>query len=308
MKKLGVALLTLLITMCVSTSAFAQSFTPSISYKNDVAVIGGQTTADGYSSYIEYISEDDDCAVDVVITPYINKDHIKDTFTGVKNEESIAELEEAYESITGQNEVTDFAPALIGKGLPFDIEDTCMVVSNVFDVSTYHDGPHDDSVDHRRVYNLKIGADSLEYFMYLLHYNAQEKTWEIVHDAHVSGKNRDTLTFSFDCCSPFAIITCGAKGNCQYDYACAINAGGDDYKFPVTGVNSKNNSNNCNCLLHFGGHCYCYIILVLLIISLIFNVYYILKRKEDDRLEELEEKVNRLENLRDNAIDNNEKE
>ena len=183
-----------------------------------------------------------------------------------------------------------------------------MVVSNLFDVSTYHspDG-HNETVDHRKVYNLKVGADALEYFMYLIHYDAEKDIWEIVPGAYVSGENRDILTFSYDCCSPFAIITCGVKGNCQFDYACAINASGDDYKFPVTGVvgNNANNNGSCNCLLHLGGHCYCYIVLILLVISLIFNVYFILKSREEDRLDEIEDRLNRLENLRNNIVNRN---
>ena len=306
MKKISITLLTLLILVGTTTSIFADPtnspFTPSVETKEDVKIPDGIDYK--HSSYIQYKSDEDECMVDVVVTPFSHRDEIANPFNDELNLQSQAELQEAYESIKSKEEVVEFAPVLKGRGKEFSILDECMVVSTLFDVSTYHEGEHDPHADHRKVYNLKVGADSLKYFMFLLHYDAETDKWEVVPGAQVTGKNKDTLTFSYHCCSPFAIITCGAEGNCQNEY-CALGPDGKPYDNPTTGVNDPN-AGKCNCLLHFGGHCYCYIPIILLVISLIANVYFILKNKQDEnRADEIEERLNRLERSRD--IDINKK-
>lgn len=256
-------LLAIFILFGICCGISADTTTPSVSYKSDVTIIGGET--DGKSQYLEYVA-DDGCDVNLVLTPYSFKDNIE-------NEQSKKEIEIAYKQVTEADEVTDFAPVLRGFGGNFGIEDTCMIVTNVFDITTYvheHDS-HDESYNHKKIYNIQMTTDSLKYFMCLLHYDYETDKWERVPDAKVTGENNDTLTFSFDECSPFAIVSCGAEGNCQLGYrGVSDTSAGKDYV-----------GSNCMCLLHFNGVCYCWILIVALVISLIFNVFFILKSKQD---------------------------
>lgn len=263
-KKLSITLLSLFTIVCMCFGVTADTTTPSVSYKADIGIIGGET--DGKSDFIEYEAEDG-CEVNIVLTPYSFRENIE-------SEESKKEMEVAYKQVSEAEEVTDFAPVLKGYGMNFGIEDTCMLVSNIFDITTYvHEhGTHDESYNHKRLYNIQMTADSLKYFMALMHYDYDTDTWEIVPDAHVTGNNQDILTFTFDECSPFAIISCGAEGNCQLGYkGVKDTSAGKDYVAP-----------SCHCLLHINGVCYCWILIILLVLSLIVNVYFVLKKRQDE--------------------------
>lgn len=250
-KKVVVTLLTVFMLFSLCFSVNAES-TPSVSYKSDVSLIGGSN--DGRNDTISYYAEDG-CYVTVKLTSYMFKNSIEE-------EQSKIEIEQAYQEISNAENVTDFAPVLKGYGRNFGIEDTCMIASNIFDISTTHVGSSHDGSNHRRLYNIQLTADSLKYFICLLHYDYANDKWEIVKDARVTGEYHDILTFSYDSCSPFAIISCGAGGSCQLKYRGVVNTGSNG---PVSETIKPT---------------YFYVLLAALVLSTIFNVYFILKTKK----------------------------
>lgn len=295
-KKLAITLLSLLSIICVCFGVSADAATPSVTYKTDISVVPG--SFEGYSDIsgdiktgtikdtaittVDYKAKDG-CDVHIELTPYSSVEDMDDDKTGdelTKAQAAQTELKEAYNQVKNANEVTDFAPVVKGYGQNFGIEDTCMIVSNLFDVTTYVDegGSHSDTYDHTRLYNIKMTTDSLQYFMCLLHYNGTN--WEIVKGAKVTGEDKDTLTFEWKDGSPFAIITCGAKGNCQLGYKGNKDAGTDGYdkrRIGNTGYGRYILGNSET------GIDVTYILIGLLIISMIFNVYFVLKSRENRR-------------------------
>lgn len=286
-KKILVSLLSVLSILCLCFNVSADTSTPSVTYKTDIEFTGA---FDGNyeeitSSTVKYTASDG-CHVVVELTPYSKKDTISNGKTAgalVKAEESKAELQTAFDEIKNADEVVDFAPVLEGTGKNFGIEDSCMVISNLFDITTYSykdtgsGSEYNEEHNHSRLYNIKLTTDSLQYFMALIHYDAATDTWEVVPGAKVTGEARDTLTFTFDENSPFAIVSCGAKGSCQLGYKGTKETGTDGRKVENTSSGKYFIANSKT------GVYFTYLLIGLLIISLTLNVYFVLKQKENKK-------------------------
>lgn len=259
-------IVSLFFTLLLMTSYFhvnADVFVPSIGSKHDVDFDAeGYSDEDNYTvtindenSVISYIA-DDGCNVEIVLTPYIYRHTIA-------SDASKTEMEEAMESIQNAASVGDLHESLQER-----VDIRKLVVSNLIDITVYvHLGQsHDQNVNHKHLYNIKLSAEALKNFEALLHYNYETKEWELVEDAYVSGVNKDTLTFTFRDASPFAIITKTELA----DNGVVIETG------------------HVCCPIHINGHCYCIWLLILLIISLLLNIVLLVTRnnkKEDETKE-----------------------
>lgn len=260
MKKV-VSIIFSLLLICSFFTVSADTFVPSVGFKHDIQFEQPEEQYDeegrlvivtDYSSNISYIA-DDGCSIEIVLTPFAYRNTIA-------KEQSRNEIEIAMETIQNAKSVTDLLPVL---GEKVDSKD--LVVSNLFDITVYetHVDDHDSSTYHGNLYNIKLTSATLKNFEALMHYDADNNVWELVEDAKVTGEEKDTLTFTYDNASPFAIVTR------QVDEA--------------TGEPIAPSSHVC-CILHFNGHCYCIWLLILLIISLLLNVIQLFakNRKKDE--------------------------
>jgi len=274
MKKLAILLSCILLLNISTFTVFSDdnsAYVPSIGYKHDIYVPddpeGGTVVVTEDHSVI-YRHEDDGCDVEIVVTPYAKK-------ATIESDESRSEIQIAYDEVMAAESVCTMAPVMIDKIKGTGLVDEDLILSNIFDVTVYvrEAGEHKPEYDHSRIYNIKVGAESLRNFVALLHYsydpNTQIGVWEIVPDARVTGANRDTVTFSWVDGSPFAIVS--------YKDG-ALNKSG--YTKVNTSTQGTTNTNTHKCIVCIGDTCYCWLVVILLIVSIFLNVYLILKKNE----------------------------
>jgi len=272
MKKLVTLLICLIILGNSTFTIHAENntvYVPSIGYKDDIFVPdddieGGTVVYDEEDGvYIIKRKESDGCDVEIVVTPYAKK-------TTIESNESRLEIDIAYDEVMKTKSVCTMAPVMIKWIEGTNLVDEDLVLSNIFDVTVYvHEaGTHKVDYDHSRLYNIKVGAETLRNFVALLHYNydpvSETGEWEIVPDARVTGVNKDIVTFSWVDGSPFAIVSYIDKDTSHYD---TVNT--------QTGVVFEH-----RCLVDIGGVCYCWLVVLLLVISVFFNIYLVLRKHE----------------------------
>ncbi len=132
-------------------------------------------------------NEDPNCTAEIVVTTYPN---IEDLIEAKQQE-----LRDAYNEIVNNHPV--FAKILAKLAELLNIDVNRLAVSEVFDVSYYESGSH----DNHGAFTITIKAKNLDKFAGLLH--RHNGNWVIVENAKVNG---DTLTFTVDDLSPFAIV------------------------------------------------------------------------------------------------------
>ena len=180
MKKFLACCLAVIMLFTVNVTAFAApgSFVQSPS-RND-----GPTLVEGEN-------ENSDCEADLVVTPYKERKELP--------EKALKDMEEAYKIIANCKDLTTlnsaFASFVTGKGL----RATNLAVSDLFDVSYYNCDTHDG----HGYFRIKLGADTLNRFVGLLHY--KDGKWDFVDNARVL-PDGETLEFSIKDLSPFAIV------------------------------------------------------------------------------------------------------
>lgn len=221
LKKLSIILTTGLLLFTIVTPVTADdSYVPSITAKDTVVIAGGKdengqevtptTTAAG-TIELGYTSSDG-CDVKLVLTPYSKRSTITtnhpftNTDSNNRAEESLSEINNAWSQIQAKDKVVDYAPIMKEVAEDKGIDEDDLVTKDLFDITIYHSGENDSNPNlHNRIYNIQLTTEALKNFVALLHYKS-DGTWELVSDARVTGDNKDILTFSFDSCSPFAII------------------------------------------------------------------------------------------------------
>lgn len=136
--------------------------------------------------------EDGSCNPKVVVTPYSERDTLE--------EEKEEDMNEAYDEIAANKNLSGLCSELSSVAAAKNIPVSRLAVSDLFDISAYHNGDHDfcGSI------TVKVGTETLRNFVALLHRDA-DGTWEVVPGVVVNVEE-GTITFSADDFSPYAIV------------------------------------------------------------------------------------------------------
>jgi len=151
-------------------------------------------------------NEDAECKAELIVTPFVRIDDLNDA----KEQEN----RDAYDEIVDNDD--SFAKAMKQLAESKNLSVSNLAVSELFDVSYYETAGHDG----HGAFTITIKAENLDKFVGLLHrYNGK---WVVVDNATAEG---DTLTFTVDDLSPFAIV---------------VNTGVTDVENPNTNVADNN--------------------------------------------------------------------
>lgn len=180
MKKALAIILALVIVVCAGVMAFAQGGFVSSPSGNEAPEIEEVTYEDG------------SCNPVIVVTPYNERDTL--------GEEKEEDMNEAYDDIAENEDLTDMCPELgevaSSKGIPA----SRFAVSDLFDVSAYHNGDH----DYCGTITISLSAETLKNFVALLHRNS-DGTWNVVPNVVVN-LDESTITYSAHDFSPYAVV------------------------------------------------------------------------------------------------------
>lgn len=178
MKKVLASTLALMLVLALSVSVFA------------TGVFVKSPTLDKAPTVEDFTAESDNCATEIVVTAYGKRAELDNA--------AKTAIETAYSEIQAAADVTKLATDLTKVAADKNVETENLAVSDLFDVS------QNGCVDHtgHEAFQIKLSADTLKNFVALLHKTADG--WVVVEDAKVV--DGDTLTFSVDSLSPFAIV------------------------------------------------------------------------------------------------------
>lgn len=141
---------------------------------------------------LEFTMDGEDCSAQLEITPFSQKE----TLPKVDGDAIV----DAYNDIINSPNITVLDPELKDLADELGIPGQNLAVSDLFDISL-------DGCDHTEGhgnFSIKLNAETLENFVGLMYKHDGE--WKVVGDAKVTGDDKDTLTFTTDEISPFAII------------------------------------------------------------------------------------------------------
>lgn len=164
---------------------------------------GTKTTKKSGISMFRYTREDGIDAV-LILTPYDERQTI--IYDKSRSEISIAhgEVEEA------EGALDTLTPGVREKAAEAGTTVEACWVSEIFDLTYYLILPDYVQSDDHGKFQITVGRDKLRNFVCLLHrYNG---VWKVVPDAKVVGENEDTLEFSAEIFSPFAVVVWGDEG------------------------------------------------------------------------------------------------
>lgn len=180
MKKVLAICLAVILVVSAGVLAFAQGGFVSSPSGNDAPTI------------VEIIYEDGSCRPKVVVTPYADREEL--------DEEKEEDINEAYNEISMNADLSKLCPALKDVSVSIGVSYLRFAVSDLFDISLYHNLPH----DYCGKITIKLSAETLKNFVALMHRNSQG-VWEVVPDVVVDYANQ-TLTFSAMDFSPYAVV------------------------------------------------------------------------------------------------------
>lgn len=150
--------------------------------------------------------EEGSCEPKIVVTPYSERESLEN--------EKEEDMNEAYDEIAANKDLSALCSELSSIAESKNIPVSDLAVSDLFDVSAYHNGDH----DYCGSITVKVSTETLRNFVALLHRDV-DGTWEVVPNVIVDAEE-GTLTFSADEFSPYAIV---------------VNADAED--IPYTGAN-----------------------------------------------------------------------
>ena len=180
MKKILAVCLALVMVASAAFLAFAQGGFVSSPSGNPAPLI------------VEVVYEDGSCKPRLVVTPYSEHESLDE-----KREEDI---NDAYDEIAANEDLTNLTEALSAvaaeKGIP--VED--LAVSDLFDVTCYHNGDH----EYCGTITITLSAETIKNFVALLHRNS-DGSWNVVPNVIVNQAS-NTIQFSAVDFSPFAVV------------------------------------------------------------------------------------------------------
>ncbi len=136
--------------------------------------------------------EEGSCEPKVVVTPYSERESLEN--------EKEEDMNEAYDEIAANKDLSALCSELSSIAESKNIPVSDLAVSDLFDVSAYHNGDH----DYCGSITVKVSTETLRNFVALLHRDV-DGTWEVVPNVIVDAEE-GTLTFSADEFSPYAIV------------------------------------------------------------------------------------------------------
>ncbi|MBO5784332.1 MAG: sortase B protein-sorting domain-containing protein [Clostridia bacterium] len=185
MKKVLACILSLILVVALSVSVMATGFVKSPVLNDAPEIKDFETEVD-----------DPNCHYDLAVTPYEERTDL--------SAEAKQEIEKAYEEIKANDDLTKLVADLTKVAEDKKIEGENLAVSQLFDISEEECAEH---ADHG-VVTIHLTAD-LKNFVALLH--KTDAGWVVVSSAKVTGT--DTITFSVDELSPFAIVVDATQEN-----------------------------------------------------------------------------------------------
>ncbi len=180
MKKVLAICLAVILVVSAGVLAFAQGGFVSSPSGNDAPTV------------IDIIYEEGSCMPKVIVTPYSEREDLEN--------EKEDDMNEAYKEISMNADLSKLCPALKDISVSIGVSHLRFAVSDLFDVSVYHNLPH----NYCGKITIKVSAETLKNFVALLHRNSQG-VWEVVPDVVIDSANQ-TLTFSAKEFSPYAIV------------------------------------------------------------------------------------------------------
>lgn len=183
MKKLIVICLSFVMLFTMSITAFAASgmFISSPSGKKAPHLVG-------------YMNGSPDCAVEIRVTPYSERDTLRDADREM--------IEFAYDQIVNSvNESNDFYVAVENLAKDMEMSPSSLSVSDLYDISAY--GCTEEAHAHHLGTTITLQSETFENFVGMLHlYNGEWQNVEILE----YDKENNTITFYIEEFSPFAIL------------------------------------------------------------------------------------------------------
>ncbi len=181
MKKVLAFCLSLMLVMSMSLVAFAASNNFVGSAPSILAPV-----------IKEFNPADEDCAAEIIITPYANRDELPETLRVL--------IEKAYNDIITAEELAALNDAFAKYVADLGISSENLAVSDLFDIRVTGCDFHEGHVG----FDIVLSAETLKNFVGLLHMN-KDGEWEFVSNAKVL-EGGDHLSFSVESFTPFAIV------------------------------------------------------------------------------------------------------
>lgn len=201
-KKITAAALALILTAAMCFTAFAASFTPSVTAKEAPEVV--EVTVDGktYSAVINDASGKLVMGVpggELIVTPVSRADSAE---ADIK-----AELKSAYNQIKNAADLGDLSPdlAAAAKAYSADLKTTDLVVRDLFDVTVrgaYEDALNKEGNTISITFKLTGSADAL---VAVLH-NIEGTKWETIPEKDIKRNDDNTVTVTFNSLSAVAFV------------------------------------------------------------------------------------------------------
>ena len=185
MKKVLACILSLILVVALSVSVMATGFVKSPQLNNAPTIKDFETEVDHT------------CIYDLEITPYEERADL--------TPEAKQEIEQAYEEIKANDDLTKLTADLTKVAEDKKIEVENLAVSQLFDISEIECGEHP---DHGTI-TIHLTSDALKNFVALLH--KTDAGWVVVSSATLV--DAETLKFSVDELSPFAIVVDATEEN-----------------------------------------------------------------------------------------------
>ncbi len=180
MKKILAVCLALVMVASAAFLAFAQGGFVSSPSGNPAPVI------------IEVVYDDGSCNPRIVVTPYSEREDL--------DEKREKDINDAYDEIAANEDLTKLCEALAAVAASKNIPVGDLAVSDLFDVTAYHNGDH----DYCGTIRITLSAETIKNFVALLH-RSSDKGWEVVPDVIVNTV-ANTIEFSAVDFSPFAVV------------------------------------------------------------------------------------------------------
>ena len=180
MKKILAVILAVIMVVSAGVLAFAQGGFVSSPSGNEAPEI----------TDVQY--GEDSCNPRIVVTPYNEREELDEA----RKNAIIA----AYNDTAENKDLSKMCAALSGVAASKGLSVLQLAVSDLFDITAYHNGDH----DYCGIITITLSSETLRNFVALLHRGA-DGTWEVVPDVTVDYAS-NTISFQVRDFSPFAVV------------------------------------------------------------------------------------------------------
>ncbi len=132
------------------------------------------------------------CKPRIIVTPYNEREELDEARENA--------LIAAYKDIAENKDLSKMCAALIGVAASKGLNVLQLAISDLFDITAYHNGDH----DYCGTITITLSSETIKNFVALLHRGA-DGTWEVVPDVTVDYAT-NSITFGARDFSPFAVV------------------------------------------------------------------------------------------------------